>query len=76
MKNRQHVSTLSTSRHRQRLFCSGCGSPLSAADLDDFGLRTPEPGESSEDYCDAELLDPLELRHLGCVEIELDTVYE
>ena len=76
MKNRQHASTLSTTRHKQRLLCSGCGSPLSAADLDDFGLRTPEPGESSEDYCDAELLDPLELRHLGCMESEADTVYE
>ncbi len=76
MKNRQHASTLSTNSRRQRLLCSGCGSPLSAADLDDFGLRTPEPGESSEDYCDAELLDPLELRHLGCMESESYTVYE
>lgn len=76
MKNRQHASTLSTSRHSQRLLCSGCGSPLSAADLDDFGLRPHGPAESSEDYCNAELLDPLELRHLGCVESEPDTAYE
>jgi hypothetical protein len=76
MKKRQHAPTLPLRRRRLDLRCSTCRSSLSAADLDDFGLRTPEPGESSADYCDAELLDPLELRHLGCMERESDTVYE
>ena len=76
MKNRQHASTLATSQRRHRLHCSGCGSPLSEADLDDFGLRALDRGESAQDYCDAELLDPLGLRHLGCVENELDVEYD
>ena len=49
-------------------FCAACTQPLTADDLGDFGLRPPPPGETADDYCDEELLDPRDLRHLRCLE--------
>ena len=46
------------------MFCRECGTDLSEADLADLGLRLPEPGE---EYCDSVMIDPAELRHLGCL---------
>ena len=48
--------------------CPVRGVPLFASDLADLGLRTPDPAETVEDYCDAELLDPGGLCHLRCLE--------
>lgn len=48
--------------------CNACAGPLTSDDLGDFGLRPPRPGETGDDYCDEELIDPRELRHLRCLE--------
>ncbi len=52
--------------------CAGCKLPLTASDFGEFGLRTPDYGETVDDYCDAELLDPRELRHLACLTREAE----
>lgn len=60
-----------TSQHTKAttcLTCPSCEAPLTNANLADLGLRVPDPGETPEAYCDAELLDPRELRHLRCSE--------
>lgn len=44
--------------------CERCGAPLDEGDFGDLGLRTPDIGESREEYFDAQLLD--ELAHLRC----------
>jgi hypothetical protein len=51
------------SEGRPLFTCTVCHGPLAHSDLDDFGLRAPDYGESAEEYCDAELVDPRELRH-------------
>jgi hypothetical protein len=48
--------------------CAACSQALTSDDLGDFGLRPPRPGETADDYCDEELLDPRELRHLRCLD--------
>lgn len=45
--------------------CAFCDVPLGAKDLNDIGLRAPDPGESRDEYIDAELIDRFE--HLACV---------
>jgi hypothetical protein len=45
--------------------CSRCRRPLSGDDLIEQGLRLPDPGESREDYLEAELIDVLD--HPHCV---------
>ncbi len=52
--------------------CCACQTPLSASDLIDLGLRAPDRGETAEEYCDSELLNPAELRHTGCLERAVD----
>jgi hypothetical protein len=47
--------------------CALCDKPLDASHLSEFGLRTPDNGETADQYCDRELLDPRELRHLACL---------
>jgi hypothetical protein len=47
--------------------CAACAGPLTEEDLGDLGLRRPDCGETVDDYCDRELLDPRELRHLACL---------
>ena len=64
-----HLDTPIT-RHAQSpaLFsCAVCERDLSPSDLVDLGLRTPDPGETAEEYCDTEVIDLHELRHLHCV---------
>jgi hypothetical protein len=46
--------------------CGGCAGPMSQADILDLGLRLPEPGETANDYLDAELIDAL--RHERCAD--------
>jgi hypothetical protein len=48
--------------------CRICGAPLTKDDFFDLGVRQPEPGETKDDYCDAELIDYLE--HAGCLRSE------
>ncbi|MEX1254464.1 MAG: hypothetical protein WEE64_08990 [Dehalococcoidia bacterium] len=47
--------------------CAVCKGALAGSDLGEFGLRTPDFGETADQYCDRELLDPRELRHLACL---------
>jgi hypothetical protein len=47
--------------------CAACEGPLTSPDLGELGLRTPDFGETADQYCDRELLDPRELRHLACL---------
>ncbi len=58
-----------TGRIRQApsFICPACDTALSTADLAELGLRGPDLAETQEEYCDAELLDPRELRHLQCL---------
>lgn len=54
----------------QPLFrCSVCGTPMTAHDFADLGLRLPEYGETREEYCEAELID--DVAHKGCVEARI-----
>ena len=59
-------------RHALRFICPACDTALSTADLADLGLRGPDAAETQEEYCDTELLDPRELRHLQCLESSSD----
>ena len=45
--------------------CARCDRPLTERDFFDLGMRTPDVGESRDDYFDAELLD--EIVHERCV---------
>jgi hypothetical protein len=49
---------------RPLLACSRCKGPISEEDVFAQGLRLPDPGESADDYFEAELLD--ELHHVNC----------
>ncbi len=71
MMNQHRSAALLDHEGHPLLDCADCGSPLSASDLGDVGLPLPNPADSAEDYCDAQLLDPRELRHLHCLEAEL-----
>lgn len=44
--------------------CRSCGGAVSTDDLFEIGLRLPEPGESADEYCDAELIDGVD--HIDC----------
>jgi hypothetical protein len=50
---------------RPLLICPDCRFPLTSSDIFEQGLRMPEPGETREEYCEAELLD--ELTHMSCL---------
>jgi hypothetical protein len=50
---------------RVMFLCGACGAPITKGDLFELGLRLPEPGESKDDYCEAELIDTI--THVGCV---------
>ncbi len=58
---------LAESLREGRFVCPACNVPLTADDFAAIGLRAPDIGESADEYCDEELLDPLELRHLACL---------
>jgi hypothetical protein len=45
--------------------CGGCGAPISGVDILQLGMRLPDPGEGSDEYLDAELIDTF--RHERCV---------
>jgi hypothetical protein len=45
-------------------FCSACGGAVTHDDFYELGLRFPEPGESKDDYHEAELLDQVD--HVDC----------
>jgi len=45
--------------------CSACGEAIGEGDIIDQGLRLPEPGESRDEYMEAELVD--EFRHRDCL---------
>ena len=52
-------------RHGLAMFrCRLCGAAVSTDDFFEIGLRLPEPGESADDYCDAELIDGID--HVDC----------
>lgn len=53
--------------HQGRIMflCPACGAPISRSDLFELGLRFPEPGESKDDYCEAELIDSV--THVACL---------
>lgn len=44
--------------------CGTCGGAISDDDFFEIGLRPPEPGESADDYRDAELLERID--HVAC----------
>jgi hypothetical protein len=44
--------------------CRNCGVALTEEDFFGLNLRLPEPGESRDDYCDAELIE--DAIHAGC----------
>ncbi|MCH7812087.1 MAG: hypothetical protein IH958_05610 [Chloroflexi bacterium] len=67
MAKQRSLSALSETSGDLLMFCRECGTDLSEADLADLGLRLPEPGEPAEEYCDSVMIDPAELRHLGCL---------
>ncbi len=66
------VTALVGSDGRPLFTCRACRTPLSAVDLADLGLRVPDAGETADEYCHAELLDPRELRHAHCLERQVD----
>jgi hypothetical protein len=39
--------------------CSSCGEPLTADDFFHLGLRQPNPGETREEYAEAELIEAI-----------------
>lgn len=67
MAKQRSLSALSETSDDLLMFCRECGADLAEADLADLGLRLPEPGEPAEEYCDSVMIDPAELRHLGCL---------
>ena len=58
---------MQTSNQEVVFVCAVCKGPLANSDLGKFGLRRPDFGETADEYCDRELLDPRELRHLACL---------
>jgi hypothetical protein len=46
--------------------CAICHQALGKDDIFDLGLRVPEPGETWEEYADAEVIDAIE--HVACAE--------
>lgn len=50
---------------RIMFYCAACGSPITKSDIFELGLRLPEPGESKDDYCEAELIDAI--THVDCL---------
>jgi len=56
-------------RGQVMLRCGTCGGAMSFDDLFELGLRTPESGESADEYRDAELIDRLD--HVGCAQAKL-----
>jgi hypothetical protein len=47
--------------------CVVCRGPLTGWDMGECGLRPPDFGETVDEYCDRELLNPRDLRHLACL---------
>ena len=45
--------------------CESCGKALNGDDFFALGMRVPDPGESRDDYCEAELLDVV--KHVDCM---------
>lgn len=60
----QQSSVLLDLRGQPLLRCSRCGAGLAEEDLYAEGLRLPDPGETADDYREAELLDAL--YHVDC----------
>ncbi len=56
-------------RGRPVLTCSRCGQPLTSDDFFELGLRTPDHGESRDDYHEAELVDTVQ--HLDCASLQV-----
>jgi hypothetical protein len=53
-------------QHGRVMFsCRSCGAPITTDDFFEWCLRLPEPGETRDDYCDAELIDAAE--HIECL---------
>ena len=50
---------------RIMFYCGSCGTPLTADDFFDLGLRLPDYGEERDDYCQAELID--KISHIDCL---------
>lgn len=50
---------------RIMFLCGACGAPITKDDFFELGLRLPDNGESTDDYCEAELIDVI--THLDCL---------
>ena len=55
---------LTDKQGRAMFSCKHCSRPLTGDDLIAQGLRLPDPGESRDEYLEAELID--DLLHLTC----------
>ena len=54
-----------TDRQGHSMFlCKRCSRPLTGDDIVALGLRVPDPGESRDEYLEAELIDDLD--HSDC----------
>jgi hypothetical protein len=52
--------------NRPMFVCAICGRALTRDDIFELGLRLPEPGETWEEYGEADLIDAIE--HVVCAE--------
>lgn len=66
MSSHLDTGTIQQAQGAALFSCALCERDLSQSDLADLGLRTPDSEESAEEFCDAELIDLNELRHLHC----------
>lgn len=51
---------------RPMFVCASCRRALTTDDIFELGLRSPEPGETWEQYAETELIDAIE--HVSCAE--------
>ena len=66
MTTQHDLSPLVLDRQGRPMFrCRDCGEPMTQSDFFDQGLRLPESHESTDDYCDAELID--DFQHTSCL---------
>ena len=60
----QHPALILDRRGNPLLRCSRCGGALAEDDVYAQGLRLPDPGETADEYLEAELIDSL--HHVDC----------
>lgn len=59
------LDTTTNARPEALFTCPICGRPVLESDYFELGMRPPDPGETRDEYCDAELVD--EIQHAACV---------